>query len=64
MKKVYINNNTGAIIIVSAKNDIEYINNNIYTLLFEGYYKQCLSNIEEYFTNNFIPDDQQQIIND
>ena len=64
MKKVYINNQTGAIIIVSSKNDIEYINNTIYTLLFEGYYKQCINHIEQYFIDNYIPDEQQEIIND
>lgn len=63
MRQVFINNNTGTIIIVHEKNNLDYINNNEYTLLTTNTNKQALKFIDEYWENNYIPDEQRVLIN-
>lgn len=64
MKKVYINRDTETIVIVSLKNDLEYQNNKDYIFLYEGYKKDSLKFIENYWEENLIYSENQQFITD
>ena len=64
MKKVYVNKDTETIVIVSLKNDLEYQSNKDYEFLFEGYKRDCLNFIDNYWEENLITSDNQQLITD
>jgi len=64
MKKVFINNNTGVIVIAHEKNSMEYDSNTDYWLLFEGGKKDCLKFIDTYWENNYVADEQRILIKD
>lgn len=61
MKKVFLNNATGAIIIVSPKNAYEYSS---FIELFEGTVKECLDFIQDYWEENYIPDEKRVLLQD
>lgn len=64
MRKVFINNKTLTIIICLEKNYPEYENNNNFTFLYEGYKKDCIIAIEEYWEENYVPDEQRMYLQD
>jgi hypothetical protein len=64
MRKVFINRKTLTIIIAKEQNYLEYENNSEYCYLCQGTKKECDLQIEAYWDENYITDEQQIILND
>lgn len=58
MKKIYINNYTKAVVIVSPAYVADYQSSTEFTFLFEGNKKGCLEFIEKYWDDNYVVDEE------